>query len=270
MAFSQHLTRRQRSAGVVLAALAVAFITLDVGGGSLRSAHDGVGGAFGSLYRGTDAVIGPVRRWVQGIPGAGSAQHKIAALEQQNAALNGQLAANQAAQRDADQLKTLRRSDFTTTPARVIAIGAGEGFDWTVTLDRGTADGIKDGQTVTDGHGLAGRVLRADAATSLVVLAADPGAGVGARDLRSGEIGIATGNGPAGFIFVPLDPQARLKVGDTLETGPSSASSYVPALAVGTITKITTSADGTVKATVRPAVDATQVDVLGVIERGAK
>lgn len=270
MAFSQQLTRRQRTAGVILAALAVAFITLDVGGGSLRSAHAGIGGAFGSLYRGTDSVIGPVRRWVQGIPGAGSAQHKIDALQRENAALKGQLAATQAEQRDAAQLKALRASDFTTTPARVIAIGAGEGFDWTVTLDRGTDDGIKAGQTVTDGRGLAGRVLRADAATALVVLAADPGAGVGARDLRSGEIGIATGDGPAGFTFVPLDPQAKLKVGDTLETGPSNASSYVPGLGVGTITKITTSADGTVKAAVRPAVDATQVDVLGVITGASK
>lgn len=270
MAFSQNLTRRQRTAGAVLAVLAVGFITLDVGGGSLRSAHDGVGGAFGSLYRGTDAVIGPVRHWAQGIPGAGSSQSKIDALQRENAALKGQLAATQAAQQDAAALKALRASDFTITSARVVAIGAGEGFDWTVTLDRGSDDGVKAGQTVTDGHGLAGRVLRASTSSSLVVLAADPGAGAGARDLRSGEIGIATGDGAHGFTFVPLDPQASLKVGDTLETGPSSASSYVPGLEVGTITMVTTSADGTVRAAVRPTVDPTKIDLLGVITGDAK
>ena len=47
------------------------------------------------------------------------------------------------------------------------------------------------GQTVTDGAGLVGRVLHADASTSVVLLAADPGSGVGVRDVRTGEIGVA-------------------------------------------------------------------------------
>ena len=62
----RRLTRRQRMAAIVLAVVALCFITLDLGGGSLQGAHSGVRGALGSLYRGTDTVLGPVRRWFTG------------------------------------------------------------------------------------------------------------------------------------------------------------------------------------------------------------
>jgi rod shape-determining protein MreC len=73
----RRLSRRQRLAAIALALVALAFLTLDIGGSSLSSAHGGVRGAFGSLYRGTDSVLGPIRRFVQGVPGAASNQDRI-------------------------------------------------------------------------------------------------------------------------------------------------------------------------------------------------
>src|SRR5690349_9096052 len=74
---SRRLTQRQRVATWVLGVVALAFLTLDLGGSSLQGAHSGMRGVLGSLYRGTDAVVGPVKRWFQGIPSAGSNQSKI-------------------------------------------------------------------------------------------------------------------------------------------------------------------------------------------------
>lgn len=263
----RRLTRRQRIAAIALSVVAFGFITLDLAGGSLQSAHSGVRGFFGALYRGTDGLIGPARRWVQGLPSAGTNEARVDDLRAQNARLQGQLAAAKA---DADTARQLKDLDLVTSlgtvvPARVVALGAGQGFDWTATLDRGTTRGIKAGQTVTDGHGLVGRVLSADQQSAVVLLAADPGSGVGARDVRTGEIGVATGAGADGFTFRPLDPDSTLKVGDTLRTGPSSESSYVAGLTIGTITSVTTSADGTRTASVRAAASPTSLDVLGVI-----
>ncbi|MEO8889794.1 MAG: rod shape-determining protein MreC, partial [Jatrophihabitantaceae bacterium] len=226
----RRLTRWQRTAAIVLAALALCFITLDLGGGSLRSAHNGVRGALGSLYRGTDSMLGPVRRFVQGVPTAGSNTERIRRLEQANAELRGDLARAQADQATHTQLAALQLAadsgGYKIVPARVLALGPGEGFDWTITLDAGTAAGIKAGQSVTDGNALVGRVLHADANSAVVLLAADPGSGVGARDLRSGEIGLATGAGTAGFTFVPLNPKASIRVGDKLSTGPTGSTSF--------------------------------------------
>jgi rod shape-determining protein MreC len=265
----RRLTRRQRISAVVLAAVALCFITLDLGGGALRDAHSGVRGALGSLYRGTDAVVGPARRWAEGVPAAGTNEGTIERLRAENAALRGRITALQEDRRTAGQLAALQRAadgaDNRLLPARVVALGPGQGFDWTITVDVGTSSGVRAGQTVTDGAGLVGRVLHADSASSVVLLAADPGSGVGARDLRTGEIGVATGNGTAGFTFAPLRPDASVKVGDRLVTGPTGASSYVAGVSIGTVTAVRSSADGTSRASVRPTASPTAVDVVAVI-----
>jgi rod shape-determining protein MreC len=270
----RRLTRRQRVAAIVLAVLALSFLTLDLGGSGLRSAHSGVRGTFGSLYRGADAVLGPARRFVQGVPSAATNQQRVAALRQENARLRGELAAAAADRSGSAQLARLQLAatsgGYRILPARVVALGPGQGFDWTVTLDAGTTSGARVGQSVTDGAGLVGRVLRADASTCLVLLAADPGSGVGARDVRSGEIGIATGRGSAGFTFVPLDPKAGIRVGDQLTTGPAGSTSYVAGLAVGTVSAVRAAADGTVRADLTPSTAPSRLDLVGVILVGGE
>lgn len=270
------LSRRQRTAAMVLAALAAVFVVLDAGGSSLKPAHGGVRGAMGSLYRGTDTVLGPVRRFVQGLPAAGSNDSRVRALQQQNAVLRRQLLS---ARLDRDTLVQLRRlrlsadaADLRMLPASVIATSASGGFDFTVTIDRGTTDGVRAGQTVTAGDGLAGRVLHSDGDTAVVLLVIDPGSGVGARDLRTGQLGVASGAGRDGYTFRPLDPQADVAVGDRLVTGPARSTSFAPGLLVGTVRTVRVSADGTNVASVAPAVSASSLDVVGVVtstRRGA-
>jgi rod shape-determining protein MreC len=265
----RRLTRRQRIAAIVLAAVALCFITLDLGGGALNNAHSGVRGALGSLYRGTDGVLGPTRHWVEGVPSAGTNKSTIEKLRAQNADLRGRIAALQADRRTTGELGRLQRaadgSGHRLLPARVIALGPGQGFDWTVTIDVGTGSGVRAGQTVTDGDGLVGRVLHADSSSSVVLLAADPGSGVGVRDLRTGEVGVATGGGSAGFTFAPLRPNATIHVGDRLATGPTGASSFVAGISVGTVTAVRASADGTTRAQVRPTTSPTTVDIVAVV-----
>ncbi|MCU1658453.1 MAG: rod shape-determining protein MreC, partial [Pseudonocardiales bacterium] len=211
----RRLTQRQRTAAIVLAVLALCFITLDLGGSGLRSAHSGVRGALGALYRGTDSALGPARRFVQGVPSAATNEARVQALRRENAQLRGELAAAGADRTTQAQLARLQlaadSSGHRVLPAKVVALGPGQGFDWTLTLDAGTGSGVRIGQTVTDGAGLVGRVLHADASTCVVLLAADPGSGVGVRDTRTGEVGVATGRGSGGFTFVPLNPGAEVK-----------------------------------------------------------
>jgi rod shape-determining protein MreC len=265
----RRLSRRQRIAALVLTALAACFLALDLAGSGLQSAHSGVRGTLGSLYRGTDSVLGPVRRFLQGIPSAGSDESRLHALEQQNTALRKQLADARLDKHTAAQLARLhlaaRSGGFRTVPARVIATTAAGGFDYTVTIDAGTGDGVHTGQTVTDGVGLVGRVLHADSSTAVVLLAIDPGAGVGARDLRTGQLGVVSGDGRDGYKFRPLDPTAQVQVGDRLATGPARASSFTPGLAIGRVRAVRISADGTTNATVTPTVSASALDVVGVI-----
>jgi rod shape-determining protein MreC len=254
---------------IVLTVVALCFITLDLGGGSLREAHSGVRGSLGSLYRGTDSLLGPVRRWVQGVPTAGSNQGRIEALGKENARLRGQIAKLQSDARTSGQLARLQAaadgSGNQLVPGRVTAFGPGAGFDWTLTLDVGTRSRVHVGQTVTDGAGLVGRILHADPDSSVVLLAADPGSGVGVRDTRTGELGVVTGQGADGFTFAPLKPGATVRNGDTLQTGPVGSTRFVAGLPVGRVTGVHTAADGSVRATVAPTVSPTALDVVGVV-----
>jgi rod shape-determining protein MreC len=261
-------------AAIVLAIVAACFVTLDVGGSSLRPAHSGVRGALGSLYRGTDAVLGPVRRFVEGVPHAGTNQARIQHLQHENAVLRGQLAQQQRAGKTETRLAALARTATnvheSVLPARVTALGPGGGFDWTITLDVGRAAGVRVGQSVTDGAGLVGRILHVDESSSVVLLAADEDSGVGVRDARSDEVGIATGRGSAGFSFVALNPNASVRVGDRLVTGPTGATSYVPGLPVGTVRAIRPGDNGTQEALVTPVAMPTQLDLVGVILTGVQ
>src|SRR3954469_11026321 len=146
----RRLSRRQRLAAIALALGALAFLTLDLGGSSLSSAHGGVRGAFGALYRGTDSVLGPVRRFVQGVPGAASNKAKIDELEAENRRLQQQLADAAVDKKTAAELDALRLAahagGYRLLPARVTALRPGQGFDWTVAIDAGADRGVRVGQ----------------------------------------------------------------------------------------------------------------------------
>jgi rod shape-determining protein MreC len=262
----RRLTKRQRVAAVVLVAVAACFLAIDLTGSGLRGAHGGVRGALGALYRGTDGVLGPVRRFVQGVPHAAGNRDTIARLRHENAELQARLGQQGADASTADAVARLRLAAGSghVLPARVIALGPGAGFDWTVTLNVGSQSGVRAGETVTDGYGLVGRVLHTSATSSVVLLAADPGSGVGARDTRTGQLLLATGRGTSGFSVTPLDPRATLQVGDALVTGPARQSTYISGLALGTITSVHTSADGTSVAQVKATVSPTALDIVGV------
>lgn len=263
------LSQRQRVAAITLAVLAAGFIALDLGGGSLQSARGGVRGLLGSLYRGTDTVLGPVRRFVAAVPHAASDQDRMHRLEQQNARLHARLTHAKADRTTERQLRRLRLAarsgGYRIVPGRVLATNPAEGFDNTVTIDVGSSSGVRAGQSVIVASDLIGRVLHADPATSVVLLTTDRDSGVGARDQRSGQIGVVTGAGTGGYTFRPLDPRAGVRAGDTLITGPGRASSFVPGLTIGTVRSVGTATDGTPVASVDPAVSVTSLDLVGVV-----
>ena len=193
-------------------------------------------------------MLGPVREFLQGLPSAGSNRAKVAALEHQIALLRGELAGRQADAATAAQLHRLQLAAdsgrFAVLPARVVALGAADGFDWTVTLDAGSSSGVRAGQTVTDGYGLVGRVLHADAVDLGRAACGRPRLGrrcaqrarrTGRRMHRAGRRGLR----------VRATRPARLgAAGDHLVTGPAGSTSYQPGLSVGVVTAVRSSADG--------------------------
>lgn len=262
-------TSRQRRAAIALAVVAILFTAFDVAGAPFAGARGGVQGFFGGLYRGTDAVLGPARAWVGELPRLGTDRATIADQRAQIATLRR---AGVARGRDASTAKAVARlqlqadrGGYRVLPAHVIAIGPAGSFDWTVVLDAGRRDGIGVDQTVISGPDLVGRIVRVSSTTATVLLAADPGSGVGVRDERSEQIGIARGRGLSGYAFTGLNPVQSPKVGDVLVTGPARKTTYVPGLTVGTVTGTELQLDATTQATVHASVSPTTLDLVGIV-----
>ena len=85
-------------------------------------------------------------------------------------------------------LKMAGDGQYGIKGAEVIAIGAAQGFSWTVTIDVGARDGITRDMTVLNGDGLVGRITTVGPDTSTVLLANDPDFTVGTR-MESSDAG---------------------------------------------------------------------------------
>ncbi len=277
-------TRGARLLLGVLLAVALVLITVDHRGGAsspLEPLHT-VGAALftGAERLGTRAVR-PVRDLVSTLAVAPDAKRRIRALEQENARLRGQLSTRAIDRRRSDRLERMLglagRGGYRVVPGEVIARRGAPGFEDTVEVDVGTDDGVRPNMTVLNGDGLIGRVVRAAARTSTVVLLTDPASAAGARLEGGNEIGVVNGLGDSaagtGLVrFRLLDSSAPLTPGRRIVSfGSQSGAPYVAGVPIGVIERVeSTSNELTRVAYARPYVDFTTLDVVGVVVGGPR
>jgi rod shape-determining protein MreC len=260
---------------LLLLVISVAFITLDYRSASFNGVRSAAQAVFGPVQRGVTAVAAPVGRFFAGIPDAAGSHGRISELERQNADLQRRLRESTLTGSRADELGRLEllagQGQYRVVPAAVVSVGASLGFEWTVTIDAGTRDGVKVGMTVVNGDGLVGRVKQANGTTAVIVLAIDPGSSVGVRLAGSNELGVASGGGLGPVTFAPLDPQTRVQVGDRLVTGPYGGSTYVAGVPVGEVIAVIGDPGSAAReAAVRPYVGFTALDLVGVVLAGPR
>ena len=160
------------------------------------------------------------------------------------------------------------RGGYRVLAASVIAFG--QGYQQTITLDAGRADGVRPQQTVLDGDGLVGQVVRVSARTCTVMLASDASSVVGVRLAPGGQIGWVTGEGRragggAALLKLQVLDSAALKIGAELVTSASVKNRpFVAGVPVGTIVSVRNRAGAlTGQALVRPFTQFTELDVVG-------
>jgi rod shape-determining protein MreC len=259
----------------VLLLVSVTFVTLDYRMADhtpLSELRTGVATVFGPVQRAVNSAASPLIGAVRGLGSVVGDRGKVRALQRDNADLRGRL---RSAELDQSRAAQLRRLDllaglgrYTVVRGQVVALGPSAGLEWTITIDLGSRDGVREGMTVVNGEGLVGRVKRTAPYTSTVLLAVDPFSSVGSRLAGSGELGITAGEGMIPMRLTLLDPQAPLRIGDRLVTGPYGQTTFAPGVPIGTVTGVTTSSAGLVRvAEVQPYVDFTSLDVVGVVVR---
>ncbi|MCL7430108.1 rod shape-determining protein MreC [Streptomyces sp. NPDC052415] len=267
-------TRESRLLLVLLIAVAFALITVDIRGGEdspVDGARQTAATVFGPIENGVSAAVDPVGNAVSAIRDSGERHDRVAELEKENAALKAKLGSDdrnrsRLAQLD-KMMKIAGQGQYGIKGAEVIAIGAAQGFSWTITIDAGANDGLKRDMTVLNGDGLVGRVTTVGPDTATVLLATDPDFTVGTRMEGNDELGFASGQGDRPLRVELLNGKAQIKKGDRLVTFGSQADRpFVPGVPVGVVNRVDPSGgDLTRTLYVTPFVSFTKLDIVGVV-----
>lgn len=272
-----HDSRRTRLVLGVLLVTALALITLsarDSSAAPVRALRSLGGTIFGTAETVVSAVVQPVTGFFDNLTSASSSQSKIEALQREVVALRAQVSMARMSKSEAAQLQRLLqlagRGGYRVVAARVVA--AGPAYENTVTIDAGSADGIKPDETVLNGDGLVGAVTSVSSHTCTVLLDTDASSTVGVRVAGTGQIGVVKGmgrsrSGPAALRLRVFDANAVLRPGEQLVTfGSRNGRPYVPGVPVGVISRVQPNASALTKiAYVRPYADNGALGVVGVV-----
>ena len=210
---------------------------------------------------------------------AGSTDERVRTLTEQRDAATRQLADAQQLRADRAAVEKLLGSSaaagHTLRAAQVIAFETNPktAVVQRITLDVGSNNGIHQDRAVISADGLVGRVTAVARTSCEVTLVTDPSSVVAAR-VGSGVLGTVTGRSPTGVAAHPPGDVSVIVVaggqvarGDQVTTlGSLGGTPYPPGLVIGTVTAVDPASDTRApSATVRPAIDLSSLDVVGVL-----
>ena len=222
---------------------ALTLITLDFrgdGGGVLGSARNTVLDALGPVRSAFSWVFTPVGNAWNGITNYDDLEAENEQLRSELDQLKGdtlQVAELQRKTRELQLLLDLRDTDelLPRVAARVIDAPL-TNFEQTLEIDRGATSGIRVGMPVESGSGLVGRISQVGRTRSRVQLLTDTGFAAGVRLVRSGDAGVAHGNGSGRELTVDfIDLETVVIPGESVVTSGLEGSVFPEGLLVGTV-----------------------------------
>lgn len=240
---------RTRNVIAVLVLAALTLVTIDArsqGVGVLSDARSKVSDVFSPLQRATHAALRPIGNFITGALDYGSLKAENQALRRQLAQDEARAAQAAAEQQEADQILKEQGLPFVgsipTVSAQIINVGPSN-FDNTITVDKGTANGIAVGQPVVAAGGLVGSVQSASSHTATIELLTDPNFAVGVT-LQGGNVGSAAGAGRTLPLRVTVDstklkPPSE-KVGAIVTTSGLQNERFPKSIPVGRVSKVRT------------------------------
>lgn len=275
---------RSRAVLILLVLASVTIITLDArhdtSGSPVDPLRSAVGSVLGPVEDGASTALHPLTSIPDHFGNVDALRHDNAALQTRIDTLTTRLRAEQANNQRNVELNRIGQfaavQDYDVVPAQVIAMGPAQSFSRTVTIDAGRQQGVVPDLTVINGEGLVGRVIAANATTATVLLIVDRDSTVGGRLSRSMELGFLTGDGSlsgTGALELSLvDHSVSPHVGDEVVSwGSHNHAPYLPGIPIGKVVSVHSSpADLTQTAQIRPYVDFSSLDVVGVVVRAGQ
>jgi rod shape-determining protein MreC len=224
-------------------------------------------GAFSEVQRATMAMIDGVRGLWSGYVALQQVEQQNLALKQEVQTLQIRLQQERAEAQRTDNLRQLlelrERAQLDTTAAEVIAGPASPEFQ-TVTIDKGSSDGLATDMAVISPAGVVGRLILPSRRASKVQLLIDVNAAAGALIERTRVQGVVVGAG-SGLLKMRYVPgTADVKTGDLVVTSGIDGI-YPKGFVIGTIDQVAGSVGEYHEINVRPAVDFARLEEVLVV-----
>jgi rod shape-determining protein MreC len=224
-------------------------------------------GSFSEVQRGTMALVGGVRDLWSGYIALQGVQRENDALRRELQTLQVRLQQERAEARRTDNLRQLlelrERANLETTAAEVIAAAASLEFR-TVTIDKGTGEGLRTDMAVVSPAGVVGRIILPSGRASKVQLLIDRNAAAGALIERTRVQGVVEGIGDGSLSMQYVPGTSDVRTGDLVVTSGIDGI-YPKGFVIGTIEQVDRGTGGYHVITVRPAVDFTRLEEVLVV-----
>ncbi|HEX6208301.1 MAG TPA: rod shape-determining protein MreC [Actinomycetota bacterium] len=270
--------RRERSTRLLVVALVVTslvIITLDIRGGQrgpLAAAGTISLANISPLQDGIATVFRPIGSFFSNLASLGSLRAENERLQAEVAELQAVRVRFLEYERRLKQLTALlefkETQEVETIGATVIS-EVPTNFEASVTIDRGTADGVELDMAVVAAEGLVGRVVSVSERWSKVLLLIDVDHAVHARLASTGETGILRGQRERDLRFDLIDPGTPVEAGEPVVTSGQDGV-YPPGIEIGAVSHVAPNESGfQEQILVRPYVDVSRLsEVLVVLSGG--
>ena len=269
------LSRRVRSTRLLVISLVMAsllVITVDYRGGTsgpFEVAGRALQTVVGTLQSGVSKVLQPIGSFFSGLVHIASLQAQNHRLQQEIQDLREKAQHDTSLQRLNDEFTSLYKLQQTYGLEGVAATVIGQSvnnFQWSVTINRGSGDGIKLDMPVVAGEGLVGHVVQVTSNTSVVLLVLDPDSFVDGRLSSSGVTGGVQGERNKDLQMSLVPPDTKVFPGEQVVTSGYQSGLYPPEIPIGSVSHVYIQDGGLNKLiTIRPAVDFSALEIVLVV-----
>jgi rod shape-determining protein MreC len=279
----RHRPRSTRLLVVTLVSISLAIITLDYRGGTtgpLASLGRAAKSAIAPMQEAVTRVTEPVSNFFIGVANLPSLAEENRRLEEEVAELRTQNASvefQQELQEELENLVGLQELHPAGISALVTANGVSN-FDWTMTINRGSSQGIVVDMPVIagspDAARLVGRVIDVTADSAEVQLILDRDSAVAAVIDDSREAGLVWGRGDEDLVMEQVDPDTELQGDENVFTQGYEVNGqrgvYPPGLLIGQVSRVSPEANSLdTPVEIRPAVDFSSLNLVLVLQTTA-
>jgi rod shape-determining protein MreC len=275
------VVRRRRAVLALLVALSLFLLTAYFGessSGGLHAVQRGALEVLAPIQEGANKALKPFRDLFGWFGDTLDAQDERDRLQRERDALRAEVAKLQVQNRELQQLGGLQEMNTTgglerydPIQARVYQRSPSTWYQ-TVTINKGSSDGVAVDDPVVNGQGLVGKVKSVSDGNAVVMLLTDQDFGVSALAPRRGEPGSITPIPGAGgdLLFDLVDNAEQIRKGDLIVTAGTSSerlpSVYPRSILIGTVKRIDIG-EGELdrRIHVEPAADLLRLDIVQVL-----